>query len=102
LIRVLGHELRNSLAPIISIAGSLGSLLASDELPADWRADARSGLKVIETRDPTPFLDARPEDGGVAAASPVQAYLELATAGDKRDTEMAGEIRARILRDLAR
>jgi hypothetical protein len=68
-----------------------------------WKpVDRFANLKVIETRDPTPFLDARPEDGGVAAASPVQAYLELATAGDKRDTEMAGEIRARILRDLAR
>ena len=50
LIRVLGHELRNSLTPIISIAGSLGSLLAGDELPPDWRADARGGLKVIATR----------------------------------------------------
>ena len=30
LIRVLGHELNNSLAPIKSIAGSLESLLARD------------------------------------------------------------------------
>jgi two-component system nitrogen regulation sensor histidine kinase NtrY len=50
LIRVLGHELRNSLTPIISIAGSLESLLASEELPADWRADAAGGLKVIASR----------------------------------------------------
>ncbi len=50
LIRVLGHELRNSLTPIISIAGSLESLLASAELPSDWRADARGGLKVIANR----------------------------------------------------
>jgi len=50
LIRVLGHELRNSLTPIMSIAGSLESLLAGDDLPPDWRTDARAGLKVIATR----------------------------------------------------
>jgi two-component system, NtrC family, nitrogen regulation sensor histidine kinase NtrY len=50
LIRVLGHELRNSLTPIISIARSLDSLLSGAELPADWRADATGGLKVIATR----------------------------------------------------
>jgi len=50
LIRVLGHELRNSLTPIMSIAGSLESLLAGAELPPDWRADARAGLRVIATR----------------------------------------------------
>ncbi len=50
LIRVLGHELRNSLTPIMSIAGSLESLLAGDELPPDWRKDARTGLKVVAAR----------------------------------------------------
>lgn len=50
LIRVLGHELRNSLTPIMSIAGSLEALLAGDDLPPDWRTDARAGLKVIATR----------------------------------------------------
>jgi signal transduction histidine kinase len=50
LIRVLGHELNNSLAPIKSMAGSLGSLAARDPLPADWRDDLRRGLAVIESR----------------------------------------------------
>lgn len=50
LVRVLGHELNNSLAPIQSIAGSLRKLLDRDPRPDDWLADARRGLSVIETR----------------------------------------------------
>ncbi len=50
LMRVLGHEINNSLAPIKSIAGSLEHLLARDPLPADWQADARRGLTVIAAR----------------------------------------------------
>src|SRR5436309_7811717 len=36
LVRVLGHELNNSLAPIKSVAGSLENLLRRDPLPTDW------------------------------------------------------------------
>ncbi len=50
LVRVLGHEMNNSLAPIKSIAGSLESLLRRDPPPPDWQDDARSGLSVIATR----------------------------------------------------
>ncbi|HVQ55044.1 MAG TPA: ATP-binding protein [Thermoanaerobaculia bacterium] len=50
LIRVLGHELNNSLAPIQSIAGSLQKLSAEPEPPADWRADLRQGLSIIASR----------------------------------------------------
>ena len=50
LIRVLGHELNNSLAPIKSMAGTLGSLLTRQPRPADWEEDARRGLSVIEGR----------------------------------------------------
>jgi two-component system nitrogen regulation sensor histidine kinase NtrY len=50
LIRVLGHELNNSLAPIKSIAGSLEQIAAQDPLPADWRDDMRRGLNVIAGR----------------------------------------------------
>ncbi|HEX3818400.1 MAG TPA: ATP-binding protein [Chthoniobacterales bacterium] len=50
LVRVLGHEMNNSLAPIKSIAGSLESLLRRDPPPPDWQDDARSGLNVIATR----------------------------------------------------
>jgi nitrogen fixation/metabolism regulation signal transduction histidine kinase len=50
LVRVLGHEMNNSLAPIKSIAGSLETLLRRDPPPPDWRDDARSGLNVIAAR----------------------------------------------------
>jgi nitrogen fixation/metabolism regulation signal transduction histidine kinase len=50
IVRVLGHEINNSLAPIKSIAGSLNSVAARDARPTDWEQDLRSGLQVIETR----------------------------------------------------
>ena len=50
LVRVLGHELNNSLTPIKSIAGSLENLVASETLPADWQEDMRRGLAVISAR----------------------------------------------------
>ncbi len=50
LIRVLGHELNNSLAPIKSIAGTLASLAARSALPEDLTQDMRQGLRVIENR----------------------------------------------------
>ena len=50
LVRVLGHELNNSLAPIKSIAGSIETLLAKDPMPSDWKEDTQRGLGVISTR----------------------------------------------------
>ncbi|HJX00083.1 MAG TPA: ATP-binding protein, partial [Terriglobales bacterium] len=50
LIRVLGHELNNSLAPIKSIAGTLRSLAARPNRPEDWNQDVERGLEVIESR----------------------------------------------------
>jgi len=50
LIRVIGHELNNSLAPIKSIAGSLESLLGQETPPDDWRDDMQRGLAVIASR----------------------------------------------------
>src|ERR1051325_9716702 len=47
LVRVLGHELNNALAPIKSIAGSLVSILQRDPMPDDWRDDMKRGLTVI-------------------------------------------------------
>jgi nitrogen fixation/metabolism regulation signal transduction histidine kinase len=50
LVRVLGHELNNSLTPIKSIAGSLESILTREPRPADWEDDTRRGLAVIAAR----------------------------------------------------
>jgi nitrogen fixation/metabolism regulation signal transduction histidine kinase len=50
LIRVLGHELNNSLAPIRSMAGTLASLLDRQPPPSDWRDDMQHGLEVIGDR----------------------------------------------------
>jgi nitrogen fixation/metabolism regulation signal transduction histidine kinase len=49
LIRVLGHEINNSLAPIKSIAGSLRARLALSNSSSD-SSDFESGLEVIEDR----------------------------------------------------
>ena len=60
LLRVLGHELNNSLAPIRSIAGSLNSLLLKDPRPPDWQDDMKRGLAVIAGRSEalSRFMDA--------------------------------------------
>jgi nitrogen fixation/metabolism regulation signal transduction histidine kinase len=50
LIRVLGHELNNSLTPIMSIAGSLRTRLSGGSFVQDQRADFERGLNIIETR----------------------------------------------------
>ncbi len=64
LVRVLGHELNNSLTPIKSIAGSIQSLLRREppapdcqppaeecQPPAgDWKNDALDGLNIIASR----------------------------------------------------
>ena len=65
LLRVLSHELNNSLAPIRSIAGSLGSILKRERLPENWLDDAQQGLEVIDLR-------------AAALTRFLQAYSELA------------------------
>jgi nitrogen fixation/metabolism regulation signal transduction histidine kinase len=50
LIRVIGHELNNSLAPIKSMAGSLENLLTREPRPGDWQGDMERGLHVIAQR----------------------------------------------------
>lgn len=50
IVRVLGHEMNNSLAPIKSLAGSLENLLRREPMPKDWKDDAESGLKSIASR----------------------------------------------------
>ncbi len=50
IVRVLGHELNNSLAPIKSIAGSLENILSRQPRAEDWEDDMKRGLAVIASR----------------------------------------------------
>ncbi|MBN4056429.1 hypothetical protein JYT20_01775, partial [Rhodothermus sp. AH-315-K08] len=50
LVRVLSHEINNSLAPIKSLATTLRGLLDRSPRPADYEDDLRAGLRVIGTR----------------------------------------------------
>jgi two-component system, NtrC family, nitrogen regulation sensor histidine kinase NtrY len=50
LVRVLGHEINNSLGPIRSIAETLRTGLARAPRPADLEDDLARGLAVIERR----------------------------------------------------
>ncbi|MEW6755025.1 MAG: hypothetical protein AB1505_29190 [Candidatus Latescibacterota bacterium] len=55
-------------------------------------------LEILQTADDTAYFDAV-EEQGFRWAGPVQAYLELAH-GDKRDQEVAAQVRARLLSPL--
>jgi nitrogen fixation/metabolism regulation signal transduction histidine kinase len=89
LIRVLGHEINNSLTPIKSIAGSLRSRLASRIEESEEDADFARGLDVIEDRAESlnRFLQAYRELMGLPAprlesvslASVVRRVAELET-----------------------
>jgi two-component system, NtrC family, nitrogen regulation sensor histidine kinase NtrY len=50
LVRVLGHELNNSLTPIKSIAESLSSVMRRNPRAEDWEEDMVRGLGIIATR----------------------------------------------------
>ena len=50
LVRVLGHEINNSLAPIRSIVGSIQQLLRRSPRPDDWQQDVERGLSVMGAR----------------------------------------------------
>jgi PAS domain S-box-containing protein len=89
LIRVMGHELNNSLAPIRSIAGSLVTLLGRQPRPADWEEDLARGLGVIAARSEAlnRFMDAyarlarlpRPKIGPVDLGALVRRVAGLET-----------------------
>lgn len=50
LVRVLGHELNNSLAPIKSLSVSLCALSKKTKRAEDWETDLQTGLEVIASR----------------------------------------------------
>jgi two-component system, NtrC family, nitrogen regulation sensor histidine kinase NtrY len=90
LIRVLGHEINNSLTPIKSIAGSLrGRLAALNEVPGD-QSDFERGLEVIENRSESlnRFLQAYRQLMGLPApklrAVPLAALVERVAELERR------------------
>ena len=84
LVRVLSHEINNSLTPIQSLAGTLRDLLVRE---GRANPDLQQGLEVIENRSRslTRFLDAyarlarlpRPKFASVGVASWVQRVVAL-------------------------
>jgi two-component system nitrogen regulation sensor histidine kinase NtrY len=50
IVRVLSHEINNSLAPIKSLSGSMRALLDREQRPADLDADLRRALDIIGGR----------------------------------------------------
>ena len=50
LVRVIGHELNNSLAPVRSTAATLRKLIHREPLPPDWREDTLAGLGIVHDR----------------------------------------------------
>lgn len=77
LLRVLGHELNNSLAPIKSISGSLEQLMKRQPRAEDWEQDMLRGLEVITTRADSlsRFMEAYTRIARLPA--PTRAPLEL-------------------------
>lgn len=50
LVRVIGHEINNSLTPIQSISHSIAATLSERDDDPEWERDTRSGLEVIGRR----------------------------------------------------
>jgi two-component system nitrogen regulation sensor histidine kinase NtrY len=87
LVRVLGHEINNSLAPIRSIVGSIQQLLQRSPRPDDWLHDVERGLSVISARSESlgRFMTSyarlarlpRPRKGSVDVSEWVHRVVEL-------------------------
>lgn len=96
IVRVLGHELNNSLTPISSISSSLTSLLGrpADARSDDWEDDLRHGLSVISSRSDSlgRFVESysklarlpRPSPEPVEVGLLLRRIVELETEGDVR------------------
>ena len=73
IVRVLSHEINNSLAPIQSIAASLQAVLGRGD-PSEWVEDVRSGLTVVARRSEALVAVPRrlraPGEAAAAHASP--------------------------------
>jgi len=50
LMNVMSHEIINTITPISSLAGNLGSLLEDDEMDDDTKKELKKGLTIIKKR----------------------------------------------------
>lgn len=50
LVRVLSHEINNSLAPIISLTSTLDKMITHVDIDAEDKSDMQSGLTIIQDR----------------------------------------------------
>jgi FixJ family two-component response regulator len=97
LIRVISHEINNSLAPIQSIAEGQRALLGRHPRPDDWEEDLEGGLAVIARRAESlgRFMAAYARLARLPPPSPgrvaVRAWVERVAALEKRLTVGVGE-----------
>jgi hypothetical protein len=86
--------------PILSVyvEGDANSAVRRMELRAE-PTDRFPNVEVFQTGDDAVYFDRRSAPDGVFA-SPVQAWLEMTT-GEKRQREVADQIKAALLRDVA-
>jgi nitrogen fixation/metabolism regulation signal transduction histidine kinase len=90
LIRVIGHELNNSLAPIKSVAENLSGVMERSSRPSDWEDDLRRGLAVIASRSDglARFMNAYARLARLPAPQlrpvPVRAWIQRAASLDPR------------------
>ena len=124
LIRVLGHEINNSLTPIGSIAGSIGTLLGrpEEQRASDWQDDVREGLGIIGSRADAlgrfmgaysrlarlPAPERRPQALGplVRRAAALEVRLPVEVAGDESveivaDADQVEQALINLLRNAA-
>ena len=103
LIRVLGHELNNSLAPIMSIAGSLSSRLPQPELPECSRMPTSSAASASSNRARRRCTAFCSRTAGLAQMpSPTLQPVELRPLVERvaaLETRLQGRNRARPRRD---
>jgi nitrogen fixation/metabolism regulation signal transduction histidine kinase len=102
LIRVLTHEIMNSVTPILSLSGVIRETLVDDESPARFRPltpkdqeDVLRGVTAIHTRS-TGLLDfVRAYRSFANVPAPVFAEVNVAALFERVRTLLAGEIEAK-------
>ena len=84
--------------PISLYCSNLNSFLALAGPDAFEEDEFFPDVELLETGDDTVYFDRRTRaDGAYTWASPIQSYLELMSGGEKRDREIAEQVRRAIV-----